>query len=99
MGFKARSEYKGLLKTLGNVETINLMISKEKFILRAISTEKKKEDSPMTKEETHKFLKSLGISQKTIDESKTILVQLDMNTQICYIQQVKDDGTQKFIEI
>ena len=98
-GFKARAEFKGLEKAIGKIDTVNLIMAKDKNVLRAINLVGKKQDSPMTNEEIQKFLRGLGVKQKTIDESKSIIVQLDMNTQICYIQQTRIDGNKKFFEI
>jgi len=97
-GFQARPEYKGLQETLGKIETVNLIFAKDKNVLRA-NTLTEHKDSKMTNEEAEKFLIRLGVKKKTISESTKIIVQLDMNTQFCYIQQTKIDGSKKFFEI
>lgn len=91
--FKARREFKDVEKAIGTVETVTIIISKNKNILRAKNGDKQY-DSPFTEEEMSKFLKSLNVKQSTVDACKSIFVMLNFKTQMFSIQQNKLDGTQ-----
>lgn len=91
---KAKKEVKEVEKEIGELDTVTIIISKNKNILRA-SSGLKKEDIDFTNEEMQKFLKSINVKQSTIDLCKSIFVRLDFKTQIISIQQNLIDGTQK----
>lgn len=91
---KAKKEVKEVEKAIGELDTVTIIISKNKNILRA-SSGLKKEDIDFTNEEMQKFLKSINVKQSTIDLCKSIFVRLDFKTQIISIQQNLIDGTQK----
>ena len=95
---RSRAEVKAVEKEMGSIDSVVIIISKGKNILRVQAPTGKK-DIPFTEEEMTKFLKNLNVKQSTVDECKSIFVKLDFKTQIISIQQNKLDGTQKNIDI
>jgi hypothetical protein len=96
--FKARKEFKGVEKSIGKIDNVTIIISKNKNILRAQSGQNR-EDVPFTDEEISKFLKAINVKQSSVDSCKSIFVMLNFVTQHIHIQQNKFDGTTKNFEI
>ena len=98
MAFKSTPPYKALEKEIGQIDTVTVIISTGKNILRAQS-EDKTEDTPFTEEEMKKFLKTLNVKEETVKQCKSIFVMLDMKNQKVFIQQNRIDGTKKEFDL
>lgn len=89
---KSKKEIKDVEKEIGSLETVTLIISQDRNILRAQS-KKGKEDIPMTNEEVQKFCKNFNVKEESVKACKSIFVQLNFLTKVISIQQNKLDGT------
>jgi hypothetical protein len=95
---KRKPEIKAVEKVIGSLTSITMMMSEKKNLLRAES-EKGREDIDMTKEEVEKFLKTFNVKQSSVDDCKSVFVQLNFSTLLLSIQLNKNDGTQENIYI
>ena len=96
--FKRRPELKGVAKEIGKIDSVTVIISKGKNILRAKSGEKKR-DVDFSQSEIDKLLKSLRVKKETVDACKNIFVMMDFNKLKIFIQQNRLDGTIKEFDI
>lgn len=95
---RSKSEVKAVAKEIGKLDSITLIFIRGKSILRANSKTDKR-DINMTDEEVKKLFKQFNVKQESVDNCKTIFVQLNFNTKVIAIEQNKLDGTQSTLYI